>query len=351
MKLRLLSVSFFILSTVLVSAQLGGSYTYAFLKLPASPVVAALGGDAVARVDGDINQTYFNPAVLNPQHHNQVSFNTALYYSGINFGYLGYGRSYEDKGFSVGAGVQYITYGEFTRRDVNGTDQGKFSAGEYAINLMYSQQIYDRIRGGITLKLINSSLESYNSVGIGADIGAVYTDTSGRFSIGAVIQNIGGQLTSYGGIEREPIPLNIKIGIVRELENAPFRFYILAHNLQKFDIRYDDPTEERGLSAFADTATAGQEQSHLGDKIVRHFIVGTEVLLGDNIRLRIGYNHMRRQELKLSTRAGLTGFSFGAGIRISKFKLDYSLANYHLAGSSHQFSITSNLGDFIPSLN
>lgn len=352
MQLRLLLCSFFIGAISLSNAQLGGTYTYSFLKLPASPVVAALGGDAVARVDSDINQPYFNPAVLNKEHHNQLSFNTGLYYSGINFGYVGYGRHFEQKGFTIGGGLQYISYGEFTRRDVTGADQGKFRAGEYALNLMYSQKLTDRIKGGFGMKLISSSFESYNSIGLAMDVGAVYSDTSGLFTLGAVIQNVGAQLSTYSGREQEPLPLNIKIGMVKELENAPFRFYVVAHNLQQWDIRYNDPAASENSNLFNDTTAAAEgEGSQVGDILLRHFIVGAEILLGDNIRVRAGYNHLRRQELKLSSRAGLTGFSFGAGIHISKFKIDYSLANYHLAGATHQFSVSTNLGDFIPQLN
>ena len=40
------------------------------------------------------------------------------------------------------------------------------------------------------------------------------------------------------------------------------------------------------------------------------------------------------------------GFSWGFGIRISKFHLNYGRASYHLAGASNHFSITTDLSSF-----
>jgi hypothetical protein len=41
------------------------------------------------------------------------------------------------------------------------------------------------------------------------------------------------------------------------------------------------------------------------------------------------------------------GFSWGFGLRISRFHINYGLARYHLAGSSNIISIALNLNDGI----
>jgi len=43
---------------------------------------------------------------------------------------------------------------------------------------------------------------------------------------------------------------------------------------------------------------------------------------------------------------GLVGFSFGIGMNISKFKIDYGRSSYHLSGQINTFSIRTNLSTF-----
>ncbi|NJK85180.1 MAG: hypothetical protein HC906_03680 [Bacteroidales bacterium] len=70
---------------------------------------------------------------------------------------------------------------------------------------------------------------------------------------------------------------------------------------------------------------------------MRHIILGTEFSLSKNLVLRFGYNYRRRQEMKVDARTGTVGFSWGLGLRISKFHLSYARSAWHLAGSPNYF--------------
>lgn len=336
----------FLVTPFLANAQLGGSNTFEFLNLPASPRIAALGGTLNALSDDDISLVIQNPAALNPDMHHALAFNTALYFADINYGYFGYGYHYDKWKTTFGAGIQYIAYGKFNSTDLNGNSLGEFKAGEYAVNLSAARAI-NKIQYGGSLKIITSSLESYSSFGLAMDFGGLYIDTSKFFTAGIVIKNLGGQIKPYIPGQHEPLPFEIQVGITKRLEHLPFRLSVMLHNLQQPDIRYNDPNkiEENGL--FGNDTLNKSEKKYTLDKMARHVILGGEFLLGKNMRVRFGYNHMRRQELSIESRRGMIGFTFGAGIRISKFRIDYSVARYHLAGSSHQFSLSTNLEDFI----
>ncbi|MEM7038293.1 MAG: hypothetical protein AAF570_15015, partial [Bacteroidota bacterium] len=82
------------------------------------------------------------------------------------------------------------------------------------------------------------------------------------------------------------------------------------------------------------------------DNLFRHFVFGTEFLISKGFNLRAGYNHMRRQELRSENRAGIAGFSFGLGLKIKMFRLDYALSSYHAVGPTHHFMVATNIGDF-----
>lgn len=341
-----LIIGFLLANVPHAAGQLGGSNTYEFLNLPQSPRISALGGGANALLDDDITLVAQNPASLNPDMHHALSFNTALYFSDINFGYFGYGYHLQPWATTFGGSIQYINYGKFAATDLNGNSMGEFKAAEYAINLSAARQ-FKKFRYGTNLKLITSSLESYNSFGSAFDFGGMYEDTANLFTAAIVVRNIGLQIKPFVPGNREPLPFEIQAGITKKLEHLPFRFSVVIHNLQKPDIRYDDPRIEVEKNPFAGDTTPPKEKKYILDKIARHFILGGEFMLGQNLRIRFGYNHLRRQELSLASRRSTIGFSMGAGLRISKFRMDYSVARYHLAGSSHHFSLSVRLSDFI----
>ena len=84
------------------------------------------------------------------------------------------------------------------------------------------------------------------------------------------------------------------------------------------------------------------------DNFFRHLVFGGEFLFGkkDNFRVRVGYSHFQRKELSVSGFRSLAGFSFGLGLKISKFRIDYGRAFYHIAGGLNHFSISTNLQEF-----
>ena len=56
---------------------------------------------------------------------------------------------------------------------------------------------------------------------------------------------------------------------------------------------------------------------------------------------------MRRGELGISTVSSLAGFSFGVGIRIKQFQIDYGFGSYHIAGAAHHLGLTVNINEFL----
>jgi len=82
------------------------------------------------------------------------------------------------------------------------------------------------------------------------------------------------------------------------------------------------------------------------DRFMRHITLGSEVLIGKNLVCSFGYNYRRRQEMKIDTKPGMVGFSFGASVRISKFRISYGRSVTHMAGGSNHFSLTLDLEEF-----
>ena len=324
-------------------AQLGGTHTYDFLNLINSVRAASLGGDVIAINDNDLNLTYHNPALLTPEMNHSMVLNYVNYFTDVNYGYVAYASKLKDYGIFSG-GIEYINYGDFIAADEKGIVTGDFKAAEYAINLIYSRAIDSSFRVGVNVKPIISTLEKYTSLGLVADFGVVYNKPQSLFTAALVVKNLGAQLKSYTD-KRESMPFNIQLGFSQKLKHAPLRINITVDHLEKWDLTYDKP-KETSLDPLS-----GEEQSESGidkfaDQFMRHVIIGLEFNPLDNFYVRAGYNYRRRKEMLIESKTSTIGFSWGFGIKISKFQLSYGRATYHLAGASDHFSISTNLDSF-----
>ncbi len=324
--------------------QIGGTHTYDFLNLINSARVASFGGDVIAINDNDYSLTYHNPALLNPNMNQELALNYVNYFTDVNYGYASYASNISNYGIFSG-GIHYINYGKFIAADEKGIITGEFKAAEYAINLIYSRAIDSTFRLGVNVKPIISTLEKYTSYGIAADFGVVYNKPGSLFTAALVIKNVGTQLKAYTDT-RETLPFNIQLGISQKLKHAPFLFTVTFDHLETWDLTYDEPQSEDVILDPAASEESESKIDKLADQFMRHIILGVEFNPINNFYVRAGYNYRRRQEMLIESKTSTIGFSWGFGVKISKFHINYGRATYHLAGASDHFSISTNLNSF-----
>jgi hypothetical protein len=84
---RILFVHFLLFFPLLLQAQFGGRYLYKFVNLPSSARIAALGGNLITVMDDDVNLAFANPALLNPEMHQQIAFNHSFHFESISHGF------------------------------------------------------------------------------------------------------------------------------------------------------------------------------------------------------------------------------------------------------------------------
>lgn len=346
MRKYLLSI-FIILLSIQSFSQFGGSSTYDFLNLASSARVNALGGTQVGIIDSsELSLSFYNPAMLMPAAHNHLSLNYIDFVSDINIGYASYARHYDKIG-TFAAGIQYINYGKFEEALPNGTLTGKtFGAADYALSLIYSRHIWNNFTAGMNLKPIYSSYETYHSLGIAADLGISYIDSSGLFSAGLVFKNMGTQITTYQYLttgEKEPLPFDIQLGFSQRLAHAPLRFSATFNRLNNWKLT-DKSTWDADQADETDYVS-GKSDDVL-TQFLRHVIIGVEFIPSKNFSLGIGYNYQRKRELSFNGNPGMVGLSGGINVKISKFRFSYSIAMYHLSGISNTLSVGLNLTEF-----
>jgi hypothetical protein len=338
-----LSVVLF-MSVCTVQAQLGGNGTYKFYNLINPARTAAMGSsNFLAIKDNDITLMLANPSLITTEVNNRLAMTFTDGYSDIKYGIAMYGKDFGKVGSFVGS-MQFVNYGKFKYADASGTIGGDFNAGEYAFNIGWGRKLDSAFSIGANLKTIYSSLEDYTSVGLAVDVAGSYSNKN-NFTVSLAARNIGRQLTTYTSGNPEPLPFELQIGLSKRLPHLPFRYSVVLTHLEKWDLTYTDPADNTVDPLTGESVGSGDNNGIL-DKGMRHIVLGGEFIPTKVLSIRFGYNYQRRQELKLSTHPAMVGFSWGIGLKISKFNFSYARATYHVAGSPNNFTLSTNLGDF-----
>jgi hypothetical protein len=319
---------FFFLVVHGATAQ-NGEEVFTFLRYPFSARVSALGGNNVSVVERDPSLVFHNPALSGAEMDGMVNLNYLNFISDIHLGSALYTRALGENG-AWGIGANFISYGNFRQTTEEKQTEGEFSVEDVSLNVFYSRNLSERWRGGLSLKFLYSSLESYTSFGLAADAGLSYYDSEKEFSAGIVLKHAGAQLKAYYD-ERQRLPWDIQAGFSKRLAHAPFRFSLTAMYLNTWDFRYIDDTNP----------------SYAGDTffqtLIKHVVIGIDFIPSENFWLGIGYNPKTQSDMKLQSGNGLGGFSAGGGIRIKAFDTGVSIARYHPSALSLMISISASL--------
>ena len=308
-----------------------GTRVYEFLNLTTSAKHAGLGGYNLTSWDADPNNAMQNPGLMNKEMHGQFGINYISHIADVkNASFSGVYRISEVDYVSVHG--QYVDYGNFVGTDEIGVETGNFKAKDAAISIGYARDIADYWTVGANLKYINSTIETYKSSAIAADIGISYHDFDDNFRMGLVFRNFGAQIQTYNGV-KEKLPFQVNFGLAHQLEHVPLELSLTLHDLQKFDI--------------SQSYNKNGQEVNAGRKIADHIAVGAELFPGKDFNLRLGYNFKRGNELAVEGIRSFSGLTYGFGIRMNAFRLEFGHGNYHTSGGANHFSLIINLDRLI----
>lgn len=292
----------------LVNAYAQDSQTaYNFLRLPVSAHAAALGGDNTTLVEDDASLIYHNPALLSSVSDKTIALNFMSYMSGSAVASASFNRNVGDK-VSWAASAQFVNYGTMRQTDGSGQQTGDFSAKDIAIGGYFSYMLGSKIAGGIAAKFITSYIGDYNSLAMGIDLGVNYYDPDTEWSASVVAKNLGGQLKAYDD-DFDPMPIDLQVGVSKRFAHMPLRLSATLVDLNHWNYRF-----------------------------VNHLVLGVDAVLSESAWVGMGYNFRRAHEMKIASADGESshgaGLSFGAGLNLSRFKVNVAYGKYHVSSSS-----------------
>lgn len=339
MKIQLLII--LIAVSPALSAQTGGENAFPFLDLYYSAQDAGLGGDFITGAGDDISMGVNNPSLLNETMEKGASISQALYAGGINHGMFNYGFGLKDHGTMVGY-IKYVNYGKFDRTGINGISEGTFSPIEMIAGAGIGKQLNPLLSIGAKANLIYSQLESYSSFGASIDLAGTYYNEEKGFLATVLVKNFGYQFKAHTPGNQKALPVDFQMAAAYKLPHAPFRFTLLAHHLNKWDITYNDPNLQPTIDPLSGD-TIPVPRAGFMEKVGNHLSYQLEMNLSKTLHIRAGFNYHRRKQLGLEQRPGAAGLSFGLGLHFNKFSLDYGFLIYSQAGFNNILTLSTNL--------
>lgn len=337
LKTIILCIAATIASTARISAQ-DGTNAYSWLNITSSSKIYGLGGLNISLVDDELSTADQNPALLGPEMSGQIVVNYMHYLGGSNFAGVKYGHSAGERG-AWSAGIEYFGYGSIKETLPDGTTVGTFAPKDVAFGGAYSHDITDRLRGGISMRLLYSGYSDYTAFAVSTDLGINYFDPDHDLSLSAVIANLGGQLKRFNE-SYDRLPFDVRLGWSQSFGSFPIRFSITAWNLTHWKSAYIDVGDGTPSSEPV-------KKESFASNLFRHLIFGADLISSKNFYLGVGYNYKMRTDMSTYSRKFLSGWSLGGGFRGRSFGIGVALAQPHTGGTTLMVNLNLALNDLI----
>ena len=259
---------------------------------------AGLGGAFVAAAN-DPTGVLWNPAGLSLIAQNAVHLESAQLFEDTSIEGLSFAipaRRFP----SFGLTILNLRSGKFERTNEFNQPLGDFSESDMAFFLSAAKSISPRLALGANVKVVRQSIDEFDGVGVGVDLGVIYSVTP-KLRVGGTLINLGGPTLKLRDTD-ETFPFEFRGGLALTFFNG------------------------RGMVAAEVDHRSGPGAS---------FHAGSEFWVHHSMALRLGY----------AEDAPTGGFSY----RISPdLFLDYAASDAEL-GVTHHFGISYNFGGFFAS--
>lgn len=277
-----------------------------------------------------------NPALLGPESDKTVSLSYMHYMGSSNFASALFSKSAGAHG-AWAAGIRYLNYGSFEGADINGIPTGSFTPSDIVASGIYTHDITDRLRGGISLRFVYSNYESYSAIALSTDIGINYYDEEHDTSLSAVIRNMGGQIKRFDS-RYQRLPFDICIGWSQGIGRTPLTLSISATNLVRWKLPYYTHDEDSDATL--------PKQNFLSN-LMRHLIFALDISPSRNFHATLAYNYKTRTDMATYHRNFLSGFSIGAGFNVKSFAVDAAFAQPHRGAASVMLTLSCRLNELL----
>ena len=313
--------------------------TLTVLDLSSQARTSALGFDYLSVFDLDPTVGIDNPSLLRKELGGIGSLSFVSVFDGTSMGSLSYAHHFEKVGTLMFA-FRFNNYGTFDGYDEEEMPLGKISAADYALTVGWGTWLDSNLSVGVNFKPVLSHYDSYTALAVAFDVAGSYVNDDRSLAASVMARNIGAQMVTFDETV-ESLPFELSAEVSYKLSKAPFRFFFAATELQRWNLRYDDPNNPTSeVDPF--TGEVQEEGWFEGfmDNLLRHMQLGVELNLGKAFFARVGYSYRQTAEMSAIDAINFSGFSFGFGLRTKKFEFSYAHRNYHLGQAPDFFTLS-----------
>jgi tetratricopeptide (TPR) repeat protein len=289
-----------------IDQQNRGETANSFLQVNPSVRAAALGGNQVA-IEGHFDSMFSNPAGLASLSVPEVWISHNQSFVQTQYSHIGFAVPHGQNVFAFSA--NYVDHGKEERTNVDASGQPIVGLGEFRYSTLLAhmglgRKIGNRIYIGGNVKGWNDKQDSVSQSGWAADAGLIFKELFPLFDLAIAAKNIGPNQNGY------KLPSETCVGAALHL---PVKGGLL--NRTSLYTEFDFPTYADSLNR------TGLEFNQ------RYF------------RLRAGY-----ETASSDLGESLGNFTFGAGMNIKGWRIDYAWVPKGDLGDQHQVALTIGFG-------
>lgn len=285
-----------------------GTSSFSFLKIDVGARAVSLGG-AFTGLSDDEAALYYNPAGVAMLDGDRVMFTYHNYVEDLQSGFLGYIHELSPTDRLAGF-VSYLNYGDFVETDLAGNELGTFGGGDFLIGATFSRRQSDHLSFGGSAKFIYEKIQNYSATGIAVDLGVKYLSNRELWGGGAMVQNLGTQLSALGS-EKDGLPISFRVG------------------------GFARPRD-------LDLLLTGDVILPVDNSPV--FAVGGEYLDLKPLFLRMGWNSAGKNYRAADSKDKTAGLSFGVGLEHKRWRISYAFSPAADLGNSHRITLSTGIG-------
>jgi hypothetical protein len=313
--------------------------TLTVLDLSGQARTSALGFDYLSVFDLDPTVAIDNPSLLRQELSGIGSLSFVSVFDGSTMGTLSYAHTFEHVGTLMFA-FRFNNYGSFEGYDEEEMPLGKITAADYALTVGWGTWLDSNLSVGVNFKPVLSHYDSYTALAVAFDVAGSYVSDDRSLAATVMARNIGAQVITFDETV-ETLPFELSAEVSYKLKRAPFRFFFAATELQRWNLRYEDPNNPTStVDPFTgEVKTEGWFEGFF-DNLMRHTQMGVELNLGKAFFARVGYSYRQTAEMSAIDAINFSGFSFGFGLRTKKLEFSYAHRNYHLGQAPDFFTLS-----------
>ncbi len=287
----------FLLLTSIIYARGSGSCGAEFLNIGIGSRAVGLGGAYSALAD-DPSACYWNPAGLVEIKSGALLLQHNTLYQDINYEYGAYAMPFNENSV-IGIAVSYLHLGEIQSYDANDNPLGNFEIYDMAYSLNYACRVNPHLNLGVGVERIQQSLGDVKANGWAMNFGAKLLIIKSLMA-SMVIADWGPSIKYE--TEKAPLPTELRVGIAYKTVDFPL--------------------------------TMAAEYGYSRDKTQR-LAFGLEQKILEKLSIRGGYHTEDMGNQK-------GNFTFGCGVKIWHYRIDYTYIPNNDWGGSHNISATIN---------